>query len=346
MTPPATQELAFAVPPDRIPTAPPERRGIPRDGVRLMVATPRSLVDTRFHAIGTVLGPDDVVVVNTSATRPAAVDGPAVTVHLSTHVAGRRWVVELREPDGSGPVLEGRDGQVVRLPGDAQLTLASPVASGPQGRGTRLWLAEVDVPSGTVSGWLSAHGRAITYGVDAQRWPLEDHQTVFARHDGSAEMPSAGRPFTPALVTDLVRRGIPLAPVQLHAGVGSQEAGEPPGRERYVVGAQTAALVNHARSRGGRVIAVGTTVTRALETVARPDGTVHAGSGWTSLVLGPQRPARVVDGLVSGWHEADASHLELLRAVADVGTVARAYRHALVAGYTWHEFGDSALFLP
>ncbi len=338
--------LRFTVPTERIPTAPPERRGTPRDGVRLLVASPRALVDTRFHDIGTFLTPRDVVVVNTSATRPAAVDLPEVTLHLSTHVAADRWTIELRQPDGEGPVLDAQVGLDLPLPGEGRLRLLDPVAPGPGGEGTRLWLAEVTVPGGRVRAWLQAHGRPISYGRRAQRWPLEDHQTVFARHDGSAEMPSAARPFTPSLVTDLVARGVTFAPLQLHAGVGSQDVGEPPGRERYVVGPRTAELVNQARDGGGRVIAVGTTVARALETVADPDGRVVAGSGWTSLVLGPDRPARVVDGLVSGWHEADASHLELLRAVADPAVVTRAYRHALHAGYLWHEFGDSALLLP
>ena len=159
-------------------------------------------------------------------------------------------------------------------------------------------------------------------------------------------MPSAGRPFTEQLVTRLVAGGVVVAPVLLHTGVSSLEAGEPPQAERFRVPAATASLVNHTRRAGGRVVAVGTTVTRALETVAHPDGTVAEGQGWTDLVLGPDRPARVVDGLVTGWHAPGASHMLLLEAVAGPGLVRQAYDAALEARYLWHEFGDSCLLLP
>jgi S-adenosylmethionine:tRNA ribosyltransferase-isomerase len=134
-----------------------------------------------------------------------------------------------------------------------------------------------------------------------------------------------------------------VAPVVLHTGVSSPDRGEPPFPERYRVPGTTARLVNGAP---GRVIAVGTTVVRALETVAAPDGTVHAGEGWTRLVVGPERGLRAVDGLITGWHEPEASHLELLRAAAGDALLDRAYREALRHGYLWHEFGDSFLLLP
>ena len=174
---------------------------------------------------------------------------------------------------------------------------------------------------------------------------MADYQTAFARDPGSAEMPSAGRPFT-TRITDLATRGVTVAPVTLHTGVSSLEEGEPPLAEWYRVPPTTARLVEQAREVGGRVIAVGTTVTRALESVAGPDATVIPGQGWTELVLGPDRPARVVNGLVTGWHAPGASHLLLLEAVAGPELVAAAYRAALAEGYRWHEFGDSCLLLP
>jgi S-adenosylmethionine:tRNA ribosyltransferase-isomerase len=159
-------------------------------------------------------------------------------------------------------------------------------------------------------------------------------------------MPSAGRPFTAAVVTELITRGVAVSPVVLHTGVSSQEPGEPPQPERFRVPEATARLVNVTRQAGGRVIAVGTTVTRALESAADAGGRVHARDGVTDLVLGPARPARVVTGLVTGWHAPGASHLALLAAVAGDGLVARAYAEAVRAGYRWHEFGDSCLLLP
>jgi S-adenosylmethionine:tRNA ribosyltransferase-isomerase len=159
-------------------------------------------------------------------------------------------------------------------------------------------------------------------------------------------MPSAARPFSAELVTALVSSGIAIAPLTLHTGVSSAEAGEAPAPELFEVPAATARMVNSTRAAGGRVIAVGTTATRALESAADAAGVVRHAVGWTDLVLGPQRPARVVDGLITGWHDAGASHLLLLEAVAGADLVALAYREAAAHGYLWHEFGDSALLLP
>jgi S-adenosylmethionine:tRNA ribosyltransferase-isomerase len=158
-------------------------------------------------------------------------------------------------------------------------------------------------------------------------------------------MPSAGRPFTDRLVTRLVSAGIRIAPVTLHCGVSSLESHEPPPAERYAVPAATAELVNATRATGRRVVAVGTTVTRALESAAEPDGRVTARAGWTDLVLGPDRPARTVHGLVTGLHAPGASHLLLLEAVAGAAVVRRAYDAALERRYLWHEFGDMSLLL-
>ena len=163
---------------------------------------------------------------------------------------------------------------------------------------------------------------------------------------GSAEMPSAARPFTAELVTELISAGVLLATVTLHAGVASLETGEPPLPEWFSVPPATADLVNLTRAAGRRVVAVGTTSTRALESAALPGSRVRASSGLTELVIGPARPARVVTGLITGWHDEGASHLDLLTAVAGTGLVRTAYQAAEQAGYLWHEFGDSCLLLP
>ncbi len=160
-------------------------------------------------------------------------------------------------------------------------------------------------------------------------------------------MPSAGRPFTPALITALVARGVLIAPLTLHTGLSSPERDEAPQAERFEVPATTADAVNAVHGWGGRVIAVGTTVARALESVAEPDGSVRGGSGWTNLVITPERGLRAIDGLISGWHEPAASHLRLLEAAAgSAELLARCYEAALERGYLWHEFGDSHLIVP
>jgi S-adenosylmethionine:tRNA ribosyltransferase-isomerase len=307
----------------------------------------------RFHQLGEALRPGDLLVVNTSATLPAAVDGERagdpVTVHFSTPGPRGRWVVEVRRPDGLGPLAGASVGDRLRLPGRAALRLERAHPDPRAGSGSRLWTARLTTGrpgltrAAQVEPYLAAHGRPVRYGYLRDRWPLSAYQTVFAREPGSAEMPSAGRPFSTGLVTRLVADGVLLAPVLLHTGVSSLESGEAPLRERFRVPEGTARLVESVRARGGRVVAVGTTVARALETVAGPDGSVRAGAGWTDLVLGPDRPSRVLDGIVTGLHAPEASHLLLLEAVAGAPVVERAYAAALADGYRWHEFGDSTL---
>jgi S-adenosylmethionine:tRNA ribosyltransferase-isomerase len=339
--------LDFVLPAGREATEPPPVR----DGVRLLVATANGIRHARFGQFGEFLAEGDLVVVNASATLAAAVDGDragaAVEVHFSAELDDGAWVVEVR-PAGvsTGPVTGLHAGEVIGLADGIALVLDGPRPAGQD----RLWRAELRAGQSRVEGgaaaFLARHGRPIRYAYVPRQWPLAEYQTVFSREPGSAEMPSAGRPFTAEIVTDLVTRGVAIAPIVLHTGVSSQEPGEPPQPERFRVPEATARLVNATRAAGGRVVAVGTTVTRALESAADPDGTVRARSGWTDLVLGPERPARVVNGLVTGWHAPGASHLALLTAVAGPVLVGRAYAEALRLGYRWHEFGDSCLLLP
>jgi len=217
---------------------------------------------------------------------------------------------------------------------------------------SRLWIAALQLPCPLVP-YLESHGVPIRYGHVRRPWPASMYQTVFATEPGSAEMPSAGRPFTPELVTRLVSRGIEIAPVLLHTGVASLESHEPPFEEFYRVPRRTAERVTSARRAGQRVIAVGTTVVRALETVTDERRDTFPGEGWTNLVITPDRPLRSVTGLITGLHEPRATHLAMLERVASgiVGSVCgrchleRAYTEARQHSYLWHEFGDSHLIL-
>jgi S-adenosylmethionine:tRNA ribosyltransferase-isomerase len=341
--------LAFELPHALEATAPPESRGIERDGVRLLVADAAvdNVVHSCFAELPDLLSPGDLLVINVSETIAAAVsghraDGSDVRVHFATRAPrlDPRWrVVELRSPDGARPA-RARAGETIALGRHhGRLILVAPYASG-----SRLWLARFD-GLGTVEQLLAHHGDPIRYGYVQRQWPLSAYQNVYATTPGSAEMPSAGRPFTHRLIAALVARGIVVAPVTLHTGVSSPERHEPPFPEQYEVPVGTARLANLVRAAGGRVIAVGTTVVRALETTARPDGTVAAGEGWTGLVIDPDRGVRAVDGLITGWHEPEASHLLMLAALADDELLERSYRAALDHGYLWHEFGDSHLIL-
>jgi S-adenosylmethionine:tRNA ribosyltransferase-isomerase len=287
-------------------------------------------------------------VVNTSATLPARLparraDGVPVPLHWSTELDDGSWVVEVRRPDNSGPDLGVEPGTVLALPGDVRITLR---ASYPDpSRPSRLWRART-TPTVPATAYLSQHGRPIGYAYLRGDVPLAAFQTVYAGAPGSAEMASAGRPFTERLLVRLMARGVPVVPLTLHTGVSSPELHEPPYPERFAVPEVTARLVNSTRRAGGRVVAVGTTVTRALETATDEDGVTRAVAGWTCLVLGPDRPARAVTGLITGLHEPEASHLQLLEAVAGPELVAAAYDRAVAEHYLWHEFGDSMLFLP
>ncbi len=343
--------LAFALTPALEASEPPEARGLERDEVRLMVARRGGgeIVHTAFRELPAHLGPGDLLVVNNSGTLAAAVpamqqDGGQIEVRFATRapqsVTDDLFVVELRSAGGESPFRAGRAGEEIVLAGDGRLELLMPCA----GSG-RLWLARLGVNM-HVHQYLACHGRPIRYGYVPERWPLSAYQTVFATVPGSAEMPSAGRPFTPELVARLVATGTLIAPLTLHAGVSSPERHEPPHPEQYDVPPATAMLVNAVRGWGGRVVAVGTTVVRALETVAAADGTVRAGAGWTNLVIGADRTPRTVDGLITGWHEPLASHLQMLAAIAGAALMRRCYASAVEHGYLWHEFGDSHLILP
>ena len=346
--------LGFRLPPALEAAEPPEERGLARDEVRLMVARAGApLAHGRMTELPRFLRPGDLLVVNESATIPAAVealraDGDRVQLHLSTPdpagggddarpAGAERWIVELRR-DGLR-VTDGRRGERLELPGGAAATLED--AAG----GVRLWTAALDLAGRPLLDYLADHGAPIRYAHEPQARPLAAYQTVFARVPGSAEMPSAGRPFTPRLLHALAARGVGVARLTLHTGVSSLETGEPPYPERFAVPAETAARVNATRRSGGRVIAVGTTVTRALESAAAADGTVRAAAGWTSLVVTPGRGVRAIDGLLTGWHEPEASHLLMLEAVAGRPLVERSYAAAVALGYRWHEFGDAHLLL-
>ncbi|MGH3367401.1 MAG: S-adenosylmethionine:tRNA ribosyltransferase-isomerase [Nocardioidaceae bacterium] len=345
-----TDPVPFLLPPGSEADRPPESRGLARDEVRLLVGRPGRVMHRVFRDLPEVLEAGDLLVVNTSATVPAALDvirarGSRAVLHVSGELDDGDWVVEVRRPDNQGPVTDVVVAEVLRLPGGGSLTVRAPYPDRTRVV-SRLWRAAASVRLPRLE-YLSAFGRPIHYAYVDGRWPLSDLQTVYADTPGSAEMPSAGRPFTRALLERLQARGVTVASLVLHTGVSSPEAHEPPMPERFAVPEVTARLVTGAHAAGHRVIAVGTTVVRALETAVQADGRrVLPAAGWTDLVLGPNRPARVIDGLVTGLHPPEASHLQLLEAVVGGGVVDAAYRTATSRGYLWHEFGDSMLLLP
>lgn len=358
--------LDFKLPASLEAGEPPEARGLARDKVRLMVS---HYTDDRithhdcFCEFDSYLKAGDVLVLNTSGTMPAALradraDGTALELHLSTRlpdskdrpydisIGPDRWVIELRLlSDGkTEPFLNGTVGERVNLPEGGTAELLAPYGV-PGTDGVRLWAAELRLPDDFHS-YLIQHGYPIRYNYVHDAWPLSYYQTVYAKEMGSAEMPSAGRAFTSRLVTRLVARGVQIAPVLLHTGVASLEAHEPPYAEYYEVSPETAALLNAARREGRRIIGVGTTAVRTVETVTDEMGFTHPGKGWTELIITSDRGVWGVNGLLTGFHEPEATHLAMLEALTGRSHLALTYREALKQKYLWHEFGDLHLLLP
>jgi S-adenosylmethionine:tRNA ribosyltransferase-isomerase len=355
-----TERLRFELPLGLEASGPPEARGLTRDAVRMMVAHRNGLriEHSTFALLPRYLEPDDLLVINTSGTMAAAITAldpvsrQCLVIHLSGHLQGDEWVVEPRLPTGS---ISGITGSTKRWPLDGpplprELRLGEDGAgmelTEPYLRSRRLWRARFRVPQ-PVESWLAVHGRPIRYGYVERPWPLSAYQNVYAVEPGSAEMPSAGRPFTPEIITRLVAKGVGVSPVVLHTGVASLEADELPYPERVRISEATARRVNATRQARGRVIAVGTTTVRALESAFDPvTGVVGPIDGWTDLVVGPDRAVRVVDGMLTGWHEPEASHLLMLEAIAGRPLLEASYTASLADGYLWHEFGDVHLILP
>jgi S-adenosylmethionine:tRNA ribosyltransferase-isomerase len=330
--------LDFALPADLEAHVPPEARGVARDGVRLMVSHigDDAIQHLRFVDLPEVLRAGDLLIANDSATVPAALtatrnDGTSLTLHVSTRLPADLWVVEPRFVTLSA-------GEVLTLADGATSTLLVPYADS-----QRLWVAAF---SADVRELMRNHGRPVAYPYVRGCWPIEMYQTVYAGPPGSAEMPSAGRAFSPDVLERLAHRGIGFVTLTLHTGVASLELHERPYAEEFWVPELTAAAVRRAKAEGRRVIAVGTTVVRALESaVDEGSGEVVASHAWAELMITPERGVKVVDSLLTGFHEPKATHLAMLEAIAGHCHLEKAYAAALRERYLWHEFGDLHLIL-
>ncbi len=270
--------LDFELPRELEAGEPPEARGLRRDEVRLMVSylEDDQVVHSSFADLPEFLEAGDTLVINTSGTMNAALpavreNGIPLTVHLSTHLPADLWVVELRSSSGDEPVLDGESGEILALPEGASIVLQTPYL--PENRKqpvepNRLWISTLNLPL-NLEEYLERYGSPIRYRYVRESWPASYYQSVYATEVGSAEMPSAGRAFTPELITRLVAEGVKIVPLVLHTGVASLEDDEPPYEEFYRVPPETAGAINAARNAGRRVVAVGTTVVRALESCNR-----------------------------------------------------------------------------
>lgn len=363
---PQNKPFQFDLPDSLQCAKPTEVRGIARDKVRLMISDKMTdeIEHTLFRNIGYYLQEGDVLVVNTSGTLKTALeayrsDGTFLRVHLSTKQTDNQWVIELREVVGQQTkrFTGGFRGEVLQLSSGGQIVLDEPYyatdllqVEAQANEHLQLWQARIEVvdndnDNDSVESYLDRYGMPIRYNYVKEQYPQSYYQTVFAQEMGSAEMPSAGRAFTPQLVTELVSKGIQILPIVLHTGVASLELNERPYQEYYRVSESTAAALNLARQQNRRIIAVGTTVVRALETVTNRNGFSRSGEGWTNEFITPERGIFAVDGLLTGFHEPKASHLLMLEALAGLSHIEVTYRSAIREAYQWHEFGDLHLIL-
>ncbi len=340
--------LLFDRPEDLVADRPPERRGLARDGVRLLVTTPEGHRHARFDQLAEHLAPGDLLVVNESATLPASLPAEAhfgaFRIHMGTRYGPRLWLAEPRKSAAEPGPLPLSPGDRIRIAGRLGARVVAPLPGQP-----RLLFVQL---AGDVDAVLDCCGQPIRYGYLREAPGLASYQTLFARVPGSAEMPSAARPFTPRVLDALRRRGVGLAGIVLHTGLSSLEVEEdrvsehPMQAEPFEVSAATVRAVNRTRRQGGRVVAVGTTVVRALESAWDAGAAeLRPARGFSRRFLRPGREPVVVDGLVTGMHDSATSHLALLYALAGQSTIRSAYAEATRAGYLWHEFGDSHLVL-
>ena len=330
---------------------PTEERKMARDEVRLLVTTNRGGIEhATFSQLPDFLRAGDVLVVNTSATVPSALPvslpgGTQGKLHISTKLKNGSWLVEIREVKGNKTVRwhGGKEGIRFQLPSGASVTLRQRFYRNE--KWLQLWIADFNVGQ-SMWKYLSENARPIQYEKLDRQYPLSYYQTTFSFYPGSAEMPSAGRAFTPGLIENLFQKGVTIAPIVLHTGVSSLEDGETPYPEHMEIDPVTAAIINAAKSKGRRIIAVGTTAVRAIETVANEEGRVKPYRGDTELFIEESYRMRIVDGLLTGFHEPKASHLNMLQSIGGFNHIDHAYQEAIRAGYYWHQFGDLHLILP
>ena len=347
--------FTFRLPPELSAKEPPERRGIGRDQVRLLVIDrARGHIEhSRFDKIDKYLRAGDLLVFNSSRTLPAslrgcdcsAAHGPCMEVRLAEHLPNDSWlallICEQGDPFGCGL----RAGMQIEFAEGLAATVLARDENIP-----RLWQLRLSISGTQLVDLIYRLGKPIRYEYVSAPWDLDYYQTVYAKEPGSAEMPSAGRAFTWKLLLDLKRRGIDSTYIILHTGLSSYmddelDRAHPASEEEYFVSATTAGKINRARKSGGRVIAVGTTAVRALESAIDESGRVRAQHGYTRLRIDNEHRLKAVDGLLTGLHEPEASHLDLLSAFLPAAQIRAAYEEAVEHRYLWHEFGDLNLIL-
>lgn len=348
-----TAPFSFTLPDELVAKEPPEERGTARDLVRLMVIdrAESTVTHTRFDRLVDFLLPGDLLVFNASRTLPASLSGcqaksgPCLEVRLAEHLPDGKWLALLLCQAGDPFDCGLRAGMQIDF---GQGLKAETLER--DSRIPRLWKLCFSKSGTELIDLIYRLGRPIRYEYVSAPWRLDHYQNVYAREPGSAEMPSAGRAFTWRRLFQLRDRGIESAYILLHTGLSSYmddelDAKHPASEEEYFISEEAARKVNATHAGGNRVVAVGTTVVRALESAADHSGVVSSRHAYTTLRITPETRLRTVDGLLTGFHEPEASHLDMLAAFTPADKIRKAYEQAVTEGYLWHEFGDLNLIV-
>ncbi|WP_256358475.1 S-adenosylmethionine:tRNA ribosyltransferase-isomerase [Bacillus sp. sid0103] len=341
----ATRALDFYLPEELNASLPPEKRGIRRDHVRMMVLdrVTGDINHDHFFDLAKYLEPGDLLIANNSRTIPAVLHanwirnseliGPNVEVRLARRCGEDLWKALIV----AAPV---KPGDMLEFSADLSAMVIAEKGNSP------LKIIEFTKKGMELFNSIYTLGEPIRYEYIDQPWGLDYYQTIFASHPGSVEMPSAGRAFSWELIFKLKRLNIQLDFIQLHTGLSyllddSYHQTPEENIEEYQISERTMERILQTKAAGNRVIAVGTTVVRALESAAR-NGIL---SGTTNLYIDSNFPIKIADGIITGLHEPQASHLDMLSAFVSEQHLLQAYNHAIEAGYLWHEFGDMNLIL-
>lgn len=338
-----TSTIEFYLPSKLNASYPPEKRGIRRDQVRMMVLNRETgeRKHDHFLQLTSYLQPGDMIILNNSRTIPASLQA--------------RWESGSYEQDEKVEVRLAR-----RLNHDSweALILANSVKADDKLIFSSDLFASVtkaneDSPVSTIQfskkgadllNIIYSIGEPIRYEYINHPWSLNYYQTVFASHPGSVEMPSAGRAFSWELLLNLRQKGIQIEFLQLHTGLSyfEERHNSPTDNfEEYFISEETMERIIRTKNSGKRIVACGTTVVRAIESAAR-SGSL---SGWTNLYIHPNSSLKLVDGIITGFHEPQASHLDMLTAFVSENYLYEAYQEAIQYSYLWHEFGDMNLIL-
>ena len=316
----------------------------PRDYARLLVLTRSTgdITDRQVKDLPTILRSGDLLVVNNTKVIPARLWAKKVPSGGRVELL---FVKEIGE-DHAEVLIQGRVGvgQIVECEGSAR----AQVVEKEPGRTVIHWLGP-----GTLQAWLLSHGE-IPLPPYLKRQPVsrdqEDYQTVFAKVDGAIAAPTAGLHFTPQLITQLAEKGIGTATVTLHVGPGTFQPVKTTDVERHVmhpewfeVSEETARRIGEVRKRGGRIVAVGTTVARSLESALDERGELRPCSGETRLYILPGFQFRVVNALLTNFHFPETTLLMLVSAFAGLTEARKAYAHAVRERYRFYSYGDAML---